>query len=71
MQAEVKLWVVLYDPHPEPWEDYSVPNHIIKATRCQADKYQDDLNAKEAEDMFSGIWRCVPVETNVLKDLTC
>jgi hypothetical protein len=71
MQAEVKLWVVSYDPYHEPYEDYSMPNHIIKASRCAAEKYCDDLNKKEEEDLFTGWWRVTLVEHSGVKDLTC
>lgn len=70
--TNVKLWVVIYDPYATPWEDYSQPNHIIKATTLQAVAYEAKLREKEKSDGFTGHWYCRAVTRDSLdvKDLT-
>ena len=44
-EQEKRLWVIMVDETPEPWEDYSYQSEVVYGTEEQAERYANDKYA--------------------------
>lgn len=66
-----KLFVISRDPHPEPWEDYSLPYCVVRGDKEYAEQIKNELKNRYPESFFfvskvaqSTILEVNPIKTN-------